>query len=82
MKKLKIIFLICLVLAAAFNLYQAYAQAMVKDHMNDISEFKKEVTSGTDPNLKQFASDTLPTLQDHLKQAREMARIVGTPAQM
>jgi putative membrane protein len=61
---------------------QAYAQAMVKDHVNDIAEFKKEATSGGDPGLKQFAADTLPTLQDHLKQAREMAKTVGAPAQM
>jgi len=61
---------------------QAYAQAMVKDHVNDISEFKKEAMSGGDPALKQFAAETLPTIQDHLKQAREMARTVGAPAQM
>jgi putative membrane protein len=61
---------------------QAYAQAMVTDHVNDVAEFKKEATSGGDPSLKQFAADTLPTLQDHLKQAKEMARTVGAPAGM
>jgi putative membrane protein len=61
---------------------QAYALAMVKDHVNDIAEFKKEAMSGGDPGLKQFATDTLPTLQDHLKQAREMARTVGASPQM
>jgi putative membrane protein len=61
---------------------QAYAQAMVKDHVNDVAEFKKEAASGANVSIKQFASDTLPTLQDHLKQAREMARTVGAPAQM
>src|SRR5271169_2862203 len=61
---------------------QAYAQAMVKDHVTDIANFKKEAMSGGDPGLKQFATETLPTLQDHLKQAREMARTVGAPAQM
>ena len=30
MRKLKIIFLICLILAAAFNLFQAYAQAIAQ----------------------------------------------------
>jgi putative membrane protein len=59
---------------------QAYAQAMVKDHVNDVAEFKKEAMSGGDPSLKQFATDTLPTLQDHLKQAKEMARTVAAPA--
>ena len=61
---------------------QAYAQAMVKDHVTDIAEFKKEAMSGGDPGLKQFATETLPTLQDHLKQAREMARAVGALPQM
>jgi putative membrane protein len=61
---------------------QAYAQAMVKDHVEDVAEFKKEAASGADVSLKQFAADTLPTLQDHLKQAKEMARTVGAPASM
>jgi putative membrane protein len=61
---------------------QAYAQAMVKDHMDDVAEFKKEATSGGDASLKQFATDTLPTLRDHLKQAKEMARTVDAPAPM
>jgi putative membrane protein len=61
---------------------QAYAQAMVKDHMDDVAEFKKEAASGGDSSLKQFAADTLPTLQDHLKQAKEMAGTVGAPAPM
>jgi putative membrane protein len=61
---------------------QAYVQAMMKDHVNDVAEFKKEATSGGDPSLEQFAIDTLATLQDHLKQAKEMGRIVGAPTAM
>jgi len=61
---------------------QAYAQAMVKDHSDDVAEFEREAASGENAALKQFAAETLPTLQDHLKQAREMARTVGAPAQM
>lgn len=46
---------------------------MVKDHTQDVSEFKKESNSAKDPEVKTFASQTLPTLEDHLKQARSIA---------
>jgi putative membrane protein len=46
---------------------------MVKDHTKDVSEFKKESTSAKDADVKSFASQTLPTLQDHLKEARSIA---------
>jgi putative membrane protein len=48
---------------------QAYMQDMLKDHKADIAAFEKESTSGRDPDVKQFASQTLPTLKDHLRQA-------------
>jgi len=48
----------------------------VKDHETDAAEFQKEAISGKDPSLKEFASKTLPTLQSHLQQAREMQRTV------
>ena len=51
---------------------EAYAEMMVKDHEEDVAEFKKEAESGKDPEMKQFASKTLPTLEAHLKMAREL----------
>jgi putative membrane protein len=51
----------------------AYMQNMVKDHKKDIADFQKESTSGSDPAVKQFASQTLPTLQQHLQQAESIA---------
>jgi putative membrane protein len=56
---------------------RAYARDMVKDHQEDIAAFRQEANNGQDPQIKSFASDTLPTLQDHLKMAREMMRTVG-----
>lgn len=56
---------------------QAYARDMVRDHMHDVAAFRHESTNGTDPNIKQFATATLPTLQEHLKQARDMAQSLG-----
>jgi putative membrane protein len=47
-----------------------FAQAMVKDHREDISDFEKEAkNSGT---LGNFAQQTLPTLQKHLQMAQQI----------
>lgn len=48
---------------------RAYMDQMVKDHRQDIAEFKREGQSGDDPDIKAFASKTLPTLQEHLRLA-------------
>ena len=60
---------------AAFD--QAYASGMVSDHENVIAQFKREANSGTNTDVKKFASQTLPTLVGHLKQAREMENSVS-----
>lgn len=57
-----------------------YAKAMVEDHTKDVSEFRKEAKSGKDPNIKMFAEQTLPTLEEHLNQAKEMERSVSASA--
>jgi putative membrane protein len=62
---------------AAFD--RAYTQAMVSDHVKDVNEFKHEANAGRDPQVKSFASTTLPTLEDHLQQARQ-ARQAATTA--
>jgi len=48
----------------------AYTQDMVRDHQQDIAEFKREAQSGQDPALKAFAQKTLPVLQQHLQMAQ------------
>ncbi len=53
---------------AAFD--QAYMKAMVKDHEEDVKEFQKEAAKGTNPGIKNFASSTLPILQEHLQMAK------------
>jgi putative membrane protein len=60
---------------AAFD--RAYAKDMVKDHQTDVAAFQKEANSGKSESMKSFASETLPTLQDHLKEAKEMMKTVG-----
>jgi len=56
---------------------RAYMKDMVKDHTMDVSSFQKEANSGSNADLKTFAGNTLPTLQDHLKQARETNDSLG-----
>jgi putative membrane protein len=56
---------------------QAYAEAMVKDHENDVAAFEREAVGGKDESMKEFARRTLPTLKEHLRLAREMARAVS-----
>ncbi len=51
---------------------KAYAKMMVSDHKKDIAEFKREASSGSDAQVKNFASQTLPTLQEHLQLAEKM----------
>jgi putative membrane protein len=58
---------------------KAYARDMVTDHEKDIADFNKEATSGQKDSIKNFASETLATLKDHLKQAREMRQAVAGP---
>jgi putative membrane protein len=52
---------------------KAYMSDMVKDHTQDVADFQRESNAGTDSDIKDFAAKTLPTLQDHLRQAKEIA---------
>jgi putative membrane protein len=45
---------------------RAYVNDMVKDHQADEAEFQKASTSAQDPQVKDFASKTLPVIQSHL----------------
>lgn len=52
---------------AAFD--REYMKHMVADHKKDVAEFQKESRSAKDNEVKDFATRTLPTLQEHLKMA-------------
>lgn len=51
---------------------KAYMRDMVNDHKKDVAEFQHEANSGKEPQVKQWASQTLPTLQEHLKMAQDI----------
>lgn len=49
-----------------------YAHHMVKDHEADVKDFKDAAKDLNDPELREFAQKTLPTLEEHLRMARNM----------
>jgi putative membrane protein len=59
---------------------RAYAVAMVQDHKQDIADFEREASQGSDLQVRRFAAETLPTLKQHLELAKKMALSVGVPA--
>jgi putative membrane protein len=58
---------------------RAYAKDMLADHQKAVAAFRTESKSGKDADVKAWAAKTLPTLEEHLKQAQELNRgVVGT----
>lgn len=63
--------------ASGSDFDKKYMSEMVKDHKDDVDEFKKATQKVKDPELKAWAEKTLPVLEQHLQQAREVAPKVG-----
>lgn len=60
----------------------AYARDMVSDHITTINEFEAASRNLSDPALRKFAADTLPTLREHSQMAQKLeSQIVGQTAQ-
>lgn len=49
---------------------EAFTDHMVKDHKKDLDAFKKEADKGNDPDIRQWASGKVPTLEHHLDMAK------------
>lgn len=56
---------------------KAYMSDMLKDHKQDIAEFRREEHSGSNPQVKEFAQKTLPILESHLREAEKVAPQTG-----
>jgi putative membrane protein len=56
---------------------KAYVDAMVKDHTQDVKEFKREADKGKDEQIKAFASETLPVIQGHLEKIKAIQSKMG-----
>jgi len=52
---------------------RAYAGDMVMDHINTIIAFEAAKQGLSDPELRQFAAKTLPTLREHSQMAQKLA---------
>jgi putative membrane protein len=61
---------------AAFD--RAYVDHLVQEHEKTITLFETEVSSGSDAQLKAFATKTLPTIKDHLKVAQDLQKKLTT----
>jgi len=51
---------------------KAYVKEELKDHEAEVRDFSAEAQSGADSNLKAFASNMLPTLQQELDQVKNL----------
>jgi putative membrane protein len=56
---------------------RAYMRDMVRDHQTDIAAFEKEANNGQNTDLKNWASQTLPTLREHLRLAEDAEKALG-----
>ncbi|MGA2352284.1 MAG: DUF4142 domain-containing protein [Terracidiphilus sp.] len=52
---------------------QEYIKAMLKDHEDDLKDFKKEAESGTSPVVKNAASEGADVVSTHLSMIKQIA---------
>ena len=57
-----------------------YMTDMLRDHQKDIASFQTEIAEGSNADLKDFASATLPTLQEHLRLAQKTENALSAGA--
>jgi len=56
---------------------QQYAKDMLEDHATDIKKFQKASQNVEDSDVKQYASEMLPKLQEHLQHVASAAKSAG-----
>jgi putative membrane protein len=60
---------------AAFD--RNYVNGQVEYQKGNAALFEQEIQNGNDPDLRQFARETLPKIEDHLQRALKLAAAVG-----
>jgi putative membrane protein len=60
---------------AAFD--RDYLNGQVEYQKGNAALFEQEIQNGTDPDLRGFASQTLPKIVDHLQRAEKLAAAAG-----
>jgi putative membrane protein len=58
-----------------------YMKTQVNAHQKAVSLFENYARSGDNEDLKEWAEDTLPTLKDHLEEAKEINQELGQVAE-
>jgi putative membrane protein len=58
------------------NFDRAYVTSLLTDHEKDVAAFRREATSGRDPDVKAWAAKTLPTLEEHLNMVQDLRKEV------
>jgi putative membrane protein len=53
---------------------EAYIQAMVKDHKQDLKDFQNEAQNAQDPNVKQAAQQGAGVISQHLQMIQQIAQ--------
>lgn len=62
---------------------RAYMADMVQDHIKTIALFRREAEYGHDPQLRAFARDMLPVIEEHLAIAEPLyAEVSGSPTRI
>jgi putative membrane protein len=56
---------------------ETYMRDMIRDHEKAVALFRREAKEGKDEPLRKTAESVLPTLEEHLKMAREVGGQVG-----
>lgn len=56
---------------------KAYVKTMLKDHQHDEMAFKHEAEMGSDPNVKQVASNGAQVIAGHLQMIKQIAKSQG-----
>jgi putative membrane protein len=59
---------------------KTFAEHMVKDHEKAIALFEKASKHAENPKIKEFATKTLPTLREHLAEAKKLGKGSGAGA--
>ena len=59
---------------------KAYMQMMVEGHIQAEAMYKNQIQNGKEQEIVTFAKEGLPTVQQHVQKAREIAGVVGANA--
>jgi putative membrane protein len=55
------------------NFDRDYVTHMVKDHEEDVAAFTRAAKDAKNPQIREFAAKTLPTIKDHLRAVKQLS---------